>query len=445
MRRDFEGVLRSWRQRADRKPLVEKGARQTGKTYVLERFGAAEFAAVHVLNFEADPRLAAVFEGELDPVRLVRDLALLAGFDPQATIDGTALLFFDEIQACPRALTSLKYFAELLPAVHVVSAASLLGVELSRAASFPVGKVQLHTLHPLDFFEFLDATGRGAYRTRLEELAAIEPLPAAIHAELIAALREYLVVGGMPEPVAAFGESRDFARARQIQKDIVAAYRLDFAKHAPSSLVPRLAMLCDAIPGQLARENRRFLFSAVQRGARARDYEDALLWLEQAGLVHRSFAVATPKLPLAGYCNRRLFKLFALDVGLLGAVANLSAAVVLQGNAVFEEFKGSLAEQFVAQQLVAGEAAADPRPLYYWRNEKTGTEVDFLIEDAAIVPLEVKSGMNARSKSLASYRQHFAPPQVVRANLLNLKADGDTINVPLYLLPMLPRLLHTTR
>ena len=299
-----------------------------------------------------------------------------------------------------------------------------------------------HTLHPLDFFEFLDATGRDAYRARLEDLSALEPLPAGIHAELIAALREYLVVGGMPEAVAAFSESRDVARARQIQKNIVAAYRLDFAKHAPASLVPRLAMLWDAIPGQLARENRRFLFSAVQDGARARDYEDALLWLEQAGLVHRSFAVATPKLPLAGYCNRRLFKLFALDVGLLGAVANLSAAAVVQGNALFEEFKGALAEQYAAQQLVAGDAAADPRPLIYWRNEKTGTEVDFLLEDDAITPLEVKSGVNARSKSLGSYRRQFAPEQAVRASLLNLKTDGDMINIPLYLLPILPRLLR---
>lgn len=442
MRRDFEAYLRAWRQRADRKPLVVKGARQTGKTYVLERFGADEYAAVHVLNFEADPRLASVFEGELDPVRLLRDLALVGRFDPQAALAGAALVFFDEIQACPRALTSLKYFAEQLPAVHVVAAGSLLGVQLARAASFPVGKVQLHTLHPLDFFEFLDATGREAYRTRLEELSVIEPLQAGIHAELIAALREYLVVGGMPEAVAAFGESRDFARVRQIQKDIVAAYRLDFAKHAPASLVPRLAMLWDAVPAQLARENRRFLFSAVQQGARARDYEEALLWLEQAGLVHRSFAVAAPKRPLAGYGNRRLFKLFALDVGLLGAVANLSAAIVLQGNDVFEEFKGALAEQYVAQQLVAGETAADPPPLFYWRNERTGTEVDFLLEDDAIVPLEVKSGINARSKSLASYRRSFGPPQVVRASLLNLKADGDTLNVPLYLLPMMRRLLQ---
>lgn len=217
MRRDFQACLRAWQQRADRKPLVLKGARQTGKTYVLAEFGAAEYAGVHVLNFEADPRLATVFEGELDPTRLLRDLALLGRFDPAAALAGKALIFFDEIQACPRALTSLKYFAERLPSAHVVAAGSLLGVELSRAASFPVGKVELHTLHPLDFFEFLDATGREAYRARLEGLAAIEPLPAGIHAELIAALREYLVVGGMPEAVAAFGASHDFARIRQIQ------------------------------------------------------------------------------------------------------------------------------------------------------------------------------------------------------------------------------------
>lgn len=242
MRRDFQACLRAWQQRADRKPLVLKGARQTGKTYVLAEFGAAEYAGLHVLDFEADPRLATVFEGELDPTRLLRDLALLGRFDPAAALAGKALIFFDEIQACPRALTSLKYFAERLPAAHVVAAGSLLGVELSRAASFPVGKVELHTLHPLDFFEFLEATGREAYRARLEGLAAIEPLPAGIHAELIAALREYLVVGGMPEAVAAFGASHDFARIRQIQGNIVAAYRLDFARHAPFPLVPRLAM-----------------------------------------------------------------------------------------------------------------------------------------------------------------------------------------------------------
>lgn len=217
----------------------------------------------------------------------------------------------------------------------------------------------------------------------------------------------------------------------------MAAYRLDFAKHAPPALVPRLALLWGAIPGQLARENRRFLFSAVRQGARARDYEEALLWLEQAGLVQRSFAVATPNLPLAGYFNRRLFKLFTLDVGLLGAVANLDPAIVVAGNAVFEEFKGALAEQYVAQQLVA----AEPRSLAYWRNEKTGTEVDFLIEREGVVPLEVKSGSNARSKSLASYGRQFAPPQLVRASLLNLKVDGGMINIPLYLLPALRRVL----
>jgi predicted AAA+ superfamily ATPase len=437
MHRDFLAHLLKWQQAADRKPLVVKGARQTGKTYVLKQFGAAAYAATHLLNFEADPRLAAVFDGELDPRRLLCDLALLGRFDPAAAFSGEALVFFDEIQACPRAVTSLKYFAEQLPEVHLVAAGSLLGVELSRAASFPVGKVQLHTLHPLNFFEFLDATGRGAYRTRLEHLAAIEPLPAGMHAELIAALREYLVVGGMPEAVAAFTTDRDFIRVRRIQENIVAAYRLDFAKHAPPTLVPRLAMLWEAVPGQLARENRRFLFSAVRQAARARDYEDALLWLEQAGLVHRSFAVATPKLPLAGYCNRRLFKLFSLDVGLLGAVAHLNPAVVVEGNAVFEEFKGAVAEQYVAQQLVALDTAAEPRPLAYWRNEKTGTEVDFLIEAEAILPLEVKSGVNPRSKSLASYGRQFAPPRLLRASLLNFKADGGTVNIPLYLLPAL--------
>jgi len=442
MRRAFEQLLWSWARRPDRKPLVVKGARQTGKTYVLEQFGAAAFPEVQTFNFEADPRLAAVFEGPLDPERIVRDLALLGRFDPAASLAGRALMFFDEIQACPRALTSLKYFAEHLPAVAVVAAGSLLGVELSRAASFPVGKVHLHTLQPLDFFEFLEATGRGGYRDRIAGLVAIEPLPTMIQTELVTALREYLVVGGMPEAVAAFADRRDFLGVRGIQRDILTAYRLDFAKHAPAAIVPRLAMLWEALPAQLARENRRFLFAAVREGARARDYEESLLWLEQAGLVHRSFAVAAPKLPLSGYCNRRLFKLFSLDVGLLAAVAGLPAEVVLRGNAVFEEFKGALVEQYVAQQLLARGPAADPGPMFYWRNEKTGTEIDFLIEQGGVVPLEVKSGLNARSKSLASYRRQFTPPRLVRASLLGLRADGDLLNVPLPLVPALPQLLE---
>jgi len=445
MERDFENVLTTWQKAPGRKPLVLKGARQTGKTYVLKAFGEHAYDAMHIVNFEADARVAGLFDGPLDPVRLVRDLALLSGFDPAAVLAGKALLFLDEVQACPRALTSLKYFAEQTPEVHVVAAGSLLGVELSRAASFPVGKVQLETLHPLNFFEFLDATGRAAYRERLQDLSSLTPLPEGIHDELVYALREYLVVGGMPEAVAAYGTARDFGRVREIQQQIVAGYRLDFAKHAPAGLVPRLAMLWDAIPTQLARENRRFIFSAVREGARARDYEEALLWLEHAGLVQRSFAVAAPKIPLAGYVNRRLFKLFALDVGLLGAIARLSPSVVLEGNRVFEEFKGAIAEQYVAQQIVGTWPVSQPHSLHYWRNEKTGTEIDFLIEDDAVVPLEVKSGENTKSKSLTSYRQQFAPPLLARTTLLNLRQDGDLVNMPLYLLPRLHDLLAIAR
>jgi len=445
MRRDFESELTAWQSSPARKPLVVKGARQTGKTFALKHFGAKAYSAVHVLNFEADPRLASVFEGELSAKRLLRDLALLAGFSPADAETGRSLLFFDEIQACPRAVSSLKYFAEQLPTAHIAAAGSLLGVELSRAASFPVGKVQLHTLHPLTFFEFLEATGREAFRGRLENLASIAPLSIAIHDELLKALREYLVVGGMPEAVAAFAASRDYGKVRQIQDNIVAAYRLDFAKHATARLVPRLAMLWDSVPVQLARENRRFLFSNVTQGGRARDYEEGLLWLEQAGLVHRSFAVAAPKLPLAASCNRKLFKLFSFDVGLLGAVAGLSPAIVLDGHAVFEEFKGAIAEQYVAQQLTAMSSAATPPLLTYWRNEKTGTEVDFLLEADGVIPLEVKSGVNARSKSLASYRTQFSPSKALRTSLLNLKADADTVNLPLYLMPGLHRVLRLAK
>ncbi len=442
MNRDFERVLTAWKARPGRKPLLLKGARQTGKTFLLRRFGTTAYASVCELNFEAQPALARVFEGDLDPKRLMADLALVARFDPADVLAGRALLLFDEVQACPRAITSLKYFCEQAPQVHVAAAGSLLGVELAKAASFPAGKVELHTLHPLTIHEFLDGTGRSGFRERLDAIDEVAPLPEALHAELTAALREYLFVGGMPEAVKAFAERRDFAAVRRIQGDIVAAYRLDFAKHAPSSLVPRLVMLWDSIPQQLARENRRFLFSAVRGGARARDYEDALLWLEQAGLVHRSFAVSVPKLPLAGYCNRRLFKLFALDVGLLAAAANLAPETILHGNDVFEEFKGAITEQFVAQQLASRTTGEQDGRLYYWRNESTGTEIDFLVEAGGVVPLEVKAGVNARSKSLAHYRRQFDPHAAVRASLRNLRLDDGLLNIPLYAVPCLDRLLR---
>jgi predicted AAA+ superfamily ATPase len=442
MQRIFSDILLGWKRQPARKPLVVKGARQTGKTYAIRQFGRSAYDALCEVNFEASPRLATVFEADLNPRRIVQDLALLARFDPAAVLAGQALLFLDEVQACPKAITSLKYFHEQLPHVHVAAAGSLLGVELARASSFPTGKVELRTLQPLDVHEFLAATGRSEFRDRFGAIDSIKPLGAGIHAELIAALREYLYVGGMPEAVAAFAENRDWARVRRIQNDIIAAYRLDFAKHAPAPLVPRLVMIWDSLPEQLARENRRFLFSAVREGARAREYEEALLWLEQAGLVHRACAVQAPRLPLAAYCNRRLFKLFALDVGLLGAAAGLAAEAVLHGNDVFQEFKGALAEQYVAQQLVAQEPGGPDRRLFYWRNEKTGTEVDFLLEDSDVIPLEVKSGHNARSKSLASYGRQFGPRCLARATLLDLKADGNVLNVPLYLVPMIDRLLR---
>ena len=445
MDRNFLGTLLDWKRRPTRKPLVVKGARQTGKTYAIRQFGGSAYAAIHEINFEASPRLATVFEADLNPQRIVQDLALLTRFDSAAVIAGRALLFFDEVQACPKAITSLKYFHEQLPQVHLAAAGSLLGVELAKASSFPTGKVELHTLHPLDFHEFLAATDRGEFRNRILAIDSIKPLGAGIHAELVTALREYLYVGGMPEAVAAFAESRNWARIRQIQWDIITAYRFDFAKHAPAALVPRLVMIWNSLAEQLARENRRFLFSAVREGGRARDYEEALLWLEQAGLVHRAFAVQAPRLPLAAYCNRRLFKLFALDVGLLGAAAGLAADVVLHGNNVFQEFKGALAEQYVAQQLIAREAGGHEQRLFYWRNEKTGTEVDFLLEAGDVTPLEVKSGRNARSKSLASYGRQFSPRCLARATLLDLKADDDVLNIPLYLVPSIDRLLGLPR
>ena len=429
MERDAYERLLAWKgSAATRKPLLMRGARQTGKTWLLRAFGRERYAASHYFNFEQTPDLGSLFQRDLDPRRIVRDLSIFAG---ARILPERSLIILDEIQACNAALNSLKYFAEDAPQYHVAAAGSLLGVVLSTPRSFPVGKVDFVDLHPMTFLEFLDALGEGRYRGVIEEHDVLAPFPEAFHHALLDLLRAYYFVGGMPEAVAGYAANRDAAAVRAVQQAILDAYVLDFAKHAPAR-VARIIAVWESLPRHLARENRKFIFSAIRPSARARDYEDAIVWLEGAGLIMRAFAVESARLPLRGYADRRSFKVYALDLGLLGALAGAAPQLLVHGYRLFSEYRGALVENYVAQQLAAA-AAGD---LHYWRSSGGKAEVDFLLERSGeVVPLEVKSGVNPRSKSLRSFDSQFTPPLLVRSTLLNLKRDARVLNIPLYALP----------
>lgn len=438
MKRDAYQDLLAWKKSARRKPLLLKGARQTGKTYLLKEFGRREYEGVCYFNFEEEPGLKELFGASLNPQKLLLNLSLFLKKDIRP---GRDLIVFDEIQASNEALNALKYFAEDANDYHVAAAGSLLGVKLSTQKSFPVGKVNFIHLHPMTFLEFLDAMGESRYRGLLQQLAAPEPLAAPFHDELVSLLKRYCVTGGMPEVIDGCGRSTNLFEARGVQKEILSSYVLDFAKHAPSSDIPKLGLVWNSIPAQLARENRKFMFSAVRPGARAREYENALMWLEDAGLIHRAFPVAAPRMPLSSYADRDAFKVYAVDVGLLGAMSGLPPGVLVEGNRLFTEFKGALTENYVAQQLIS----CSESELFYWTSQARA-EVDFVCQvDDIICPIEVKGGGNTRARSLAAYASRYRPAWMASATLQNFSRSGSRINVPLYAVGILPQLLRGLR
>ncbi len=348
----------------------------------------------------------------------------------------TTLIIFDEIQECPNALTSLKYFCEHAPEYSVAAAGSLLGVKLSGARGFPVGKVHFCQLYPMSFFEFLDAVGRPMLRTMLEEIKTFEPIAEPHHQQLLELLKLYFYVGGMPKPVLRYVQTENLDVVRETQEDILKAYVHDFAKHAPHSLVIKITQIWDSIPVHLGKENKKFVFSAIRKSARARDYEESLQWLLDAELIYKVQQVTTPKLPLTGYGVDDAFKVYLLDVGLLGAMCRLPARVIVEGDQLFVEFKGLFTENYVAQAL---EAALGTSPCY-WASEREA-EVDFLIEsEGNIFPLEVKSGSSTKKKSLLVYQEKYHPSVISRASLMNLKKDGNVCNYPLYFISKFPNL-----
>ena len=377
-------------------------------------------------NFEEDPSLIELFERDLKPQRILRLLSTYKGEDIHPHVD---LIVFDEIQASNNALNALKYFQEEANEYHIATAGSLLGVKMSAPKSFPVGKVNLMPMHPMTFPEFVDALGEDRYRQLLEDIDRLDSLPEVLHRDLKALLSNYYLVGGMPEAVARFIGGGTLKEVRGVQQDILNSYALDFAKHADAATIPKLSHVWDSIPTQLARENKKFTFSAIKKSARARDYETAVKCLEDAGLIMRAFACSEGKHPLKGYVDRGSFKVYALDVGLLGAMLNVPLESMAGNDRLFEEYRGAFVENYVAQQLMS-HVGID---LYYWKRSGKQAELDFLLPlEDRVFPLEVKAGVNPRSKSLKSYDQQFNPDLLLRVTLLNLKFNGKILNIPLY-------------
>ncbi len=422
-RRSFR-VLEGWKSSRSRKPLVVLGPRQVGKTWLIQEFGKRNYEKVVYLNCQSNPDLGRLFEGDLDPNRLLQGFQIIAkdSIDP-----ATTLVVVDEIQDVPRALTSLKYFQEQRPDIHLATAGSLLGVALHKDSSFPVGKVNIVDLHPMDFEEFLRGVGEGQLADLLVEQDF--DLISTFHNRLIELLGEYLFVGGMPEVVATHREGRSVSDTRQVQQEIVRGYENDFAKYATPSISRQIAQVWASMPTQLARENRRFVFGHVREGARSRDFEDAISWLQGAGLVHKVTRFTKPAHPARSYEDPKIFKLFVHDVGILGALSGLDPEVLVNRSRAFVEFHGALTEQYVLQQIVA---ARNEVPMY-WTPEKPTAEVDFAIErPSGLVPIEVKASENLRSKSLRSYVDRFSPSEVVRFSLSNYRLQEDLVNIPLY-------------
>lgn len=416
--------LYKWKRSNSRKPLIIEGARQVGKTWLMREFGRQAYGDTVYINFDSNSTMEDLFSSDLNTERLILGLELYAErkIDPQNT-----LLIFDEVQQVPRALTSLKYFCENAPQYHIVCAGSLLGIALHQGTSFPVGKVDFLKLYPLSFSEFLMATGKERFASLLKKRDY--EMISNFKQIYIDALKHYYFVGGMPEAVQSFAEIRDFNEVRAIQKRILAAYEQDFSKHAPYEIVPKIRMVWNSIPSQLAKENKKFVYGLIRQGGRARDYETAIMWLCDCGLVHKVSRVNAPGIPLKAYEDLKAFKLFIVDVGLLSCIAGLNGRTLLEGDDLFAEFKGALTEQYVCQQLKTVEDLG----VYYYTNDHSGCEIDFVVDTGRkIIPVEVKSETNLKSKCLKSYYEKFEPELAIRSSMTDYKNEGWLLNLPLY-------------
>lgn len=432
MEREIFSELAEWKSRVNRKPLIIQGARQVGKTWLMREFGRREYEQVAYLNFVDVPQAALLFEGRYDVASIIQGIEALSGCE--ITAENT-LIILDEIQECERALNSLKFMRENAPQYHIMTAGSLLGVAVKqRKMSYPVGQVDILNLRPLSFHEFLMALGEHRLLKVLD--AKNTSMLPILHDTLVERLKEYMYVGGMPEAVQAYVDTRSFAEVRRLQLQIIQGYENDFAKYTEAKNVPRIHAVWKSVPQQLAKDNRKFVYKYLGEGARAREYEAAVEWLIICGLLHRVHRVSKPSIPLSAYESQNTFKLYALDCGLLGALSRLDAAALVNGNAVFEEFKGALTEQYVYQELLC----CKDWGLAYWEPDGGVAEVDYVAQTGQhVIPIEVKAGVNLRARSLASYRARYAPPYAIRTSLAGYEFNDGLYNIPLYaLVALLP-------
>jgi len=424
MNRILQDKLRKWKLSCSRKPLLVRGARQVGKTWLMRKFGEAEYTNFAYINFEGNPRMKELFSYDYDITRIIRGLEIESGEKINAE---KTLIVFDEVQEVPSALSSLKYFYEQTPEHHIIAAGSLLGVALHQHCSFPVGKVSFMDLYPLSFQEFINAVADEnliqLYESR--DWTMIN----TFRRKFIELLKQYYYVGGMPEAVNCLRTGGDLKEVRAVQQQILSAYEQDFSKYAPYEIVPRIRMLWNSLPAQLCRENKKFVYGKVKPGARARDYELAMTWLIDCGLVHKVTRISRPELPLKAFEDARAFKLFLSDVGLLGAMTALDVKTLLEGNLLFAGFKGAITEQYFFQQL----ASQEDIQIHYWSYDKGMAEVDFVLQcDSRIIPIEVKAEFNLQSKSLSSYRQRFDPEISIKSSMTDYNQNDGIINLPLY-------------
>ncbi len=437
MERFILNKLLDWKNSPYRKPLILKGVRQVGKTWILKEFGKRYYENTAYFNFDENEEYKQFFETTKDVERILQNLMLASG---QRILPEKTLIIFDEVQDSPNVINSMKYFCENAPQYHIACAGSLLGITLSKPSAFPVGKVNFMQIDPMTFQEFLIANGDGNLAEYLDNVDAIEPIPDAFFNPLCEKLKMYYVTGGMPEPVLMWTEARDVAAMQSALSDIISAYERDFAKHPNISEFPKISMIWRSLPLQLARENKKFLYKVVKEGARAREYDDALQWLVDAKLVYKIYRSSAPGLPLAAYDDLSAFKIYLVDVGLLRRLAQLAPTAFGEGNRLFTEFKGALSENYVLQALLP-QFEVLPR---YWSQANPPYEVDFLIQrENDIFPVEVKSEANITGRSLKKFKELF-PEKVklrVRFSLANLKLDDDLLNIPLFMADQTDRLI----
>jgi predicted AAA+ superfamily ATPase len=422
MKRTLYQNLLEWKLSPRRKPLLLQGARQVGKTWLMNEFGKCEYQVYIYLNFEQIPNLKTLFTNELSPQKIIENIGLLLG---KKVNHERTLICFDEIQNCQQALTSLKYFQEHAPEYHIIAAGSLLGVSLGKTSSFPVGKVNFLTLYPLSFAEYLDAIGESLFA---EKLLLLETLPDVLHEKMLELLKMYFFLGGMPEVVMDYIQNKDIQAARQIQNDILKSYQRDFSKYSDHSQTLKVTEIWQSVPFQLAKENKKFTYSEVKNNARATTYQQSIEWLKNAGLIHLVYQIRTAKLPISGYADYSKFKIYVLDTGLLGAMLNLSSEIILKPNELFLEYNGAFVENYTCLELLK----TIEQDLFYWSSEREA-EVDFVFQwENHIYPLEVKSGTNKNTKSLRSYADKFQPKLLLRTSPRNFIQSIEFINVPLY-------------